>query len=292
MDENEFDFENRIMSSSYDPQETENENTLRPQTLDEYIGQEKAKANLKIIMEAAKLRGEQIDHVLLYGPPGLGKTTLSAIIASEMGVNLRITSGPAIEKKGDLVALLAGLQEGDVLFISEKCVACTQKRAIYMKDIKPRRLAVILSHYVTKTPHGIGLGIPETMEMALRECGTLRILFAAVIGAIGKIFGKRGWFYIVAGPKASSIDGPCHNTIPPYNECVVLGPLNPNETAADIAKHIGHPVLIVDINDLGGNILGASDPAADRDLYARILKDNPLGQSRESTPMGIIRKAD
>ena len=179
-----------------------------------------------------------------------------------------------------------------MLFISEKCVACTQKRAIYMKDIKPRRLAVILSHYVTKTPHGIGLGIPETMEMALRECGTLRILFAAVIGAIGKIFGKRGWFYIVAGPKASSIDGPCHNTIPPYNECVVLGPLNPNETAADIAKHIGHPVLIVDINDLGGNILGASDPAADRDLYARILKDNPLGQSRESTPMGIIRKAD
>ena len=184
------------------------------------------------------------------------------------------------------------LREGDVLFISEKCVACTQKRAIYMKDIKPRRLAVILSHYVTKTPHGIGLGIPETMEMALRECGTLRILFAAVIGAIGKIFGKRGWFYIVAGPKASSIDDPCHNTIPPYNECVVLGPLNPNETAADIAKHIGHPVLIVDINDLGGNILGASDPAADRDLYARILKDNPLGQSRESTPMGIIRKAD
>ena len=184
------------------------------------------------------------------------------------------------------------LREGDVLFISEKCVACTQKRAIPMKDIKPRRLAVILSHYVTKTPHGIGLGIPETMEMALRECGTLRILFAAVIGAIGKIFGKRGWFYIVAGPKASSIDGPCHNTIPPYNECVVLGPLNPNETAADIAKHIGHPVLIVDINDLGGNILGASDPAADRDLYARILKDNPLGQSRESTPMGIIRKAD
>ena len=184
------------------------------------------------------------------------------------------------------------LREGDVLFISEKCVACTQKRAIYMKDIKPRRLAVILSHYVTKTPHGIGLGIPETMEMALRECGTLRILFAAVIGAIGKIFGKRGWFYIVAGPKASSIDGPCHNTIPPYNECVVLGPLNPNETAADIAKHIGHPVLIVEINGLGGNILGASGPAADRDLYARILKDNPLGQSRESTPMGIIRKAD
>ena len=142
-----------------------------------------------------------------------------------------------------------------------------------------------------KTPHGIGLGIPETMEMALRECGTIRILFAAFIGAIGKLLGKHGWFYIIAGPKASSIDGPCPNTIPPYNECVVLGPLNPNETAADIANYIGHPVLIVDINDLGGNILGASDPSIDRDLYARILKDNPLGQSHECTPMGIIRKA-
>lgn len=119
MDENEFDFEDRIMSSNYNPDEIENENSLRPQTLEEYIGQEKAKANLKIIIEAAKLRGEPIDHVLLYGPPGLGKTTLSAIIATEMGVNLRITSGPAIEKKGDLVALLAGLQEGDVLFIDE-----------------------------------------------------------------------------------------------------------------------------------------------------------------------------
>ena len=183
------------------------------------------------------------------------------------------------------------MQEGDILFISEKCVACTQRRAIYMKDIHPRRLAVLLSHFVMKTPHGIGLGIPETMEMALRECGTIRILFAAFIGAIGKLLGKHGWFYIIAGPKASSIDGPYPNTIPPYNECVVLGPLNPNETAADIANYIGHPVLIVDINDLGGNILGASDPSIDRDLYARILKDNPLGQSHECTPMGIIRKA-
>lgn len=197
------------------------------------------------------------------------------------------------DKIGDVCQTYAAplMQEGDILFISEKCVACTQKRAIYMKDIHPRRLAVILSRFVTKTPHGIGLGIPETMEMALQECGTLRILFAAFISAIGKLFGKRGWFYMVAGEKASSIDGPCPNTIPPYNECVVLGPLNPDATAADIAKHIGHPVLIVDINDLGGNILGASDPGADRDLYARILKDNPLGQSHECTPMGIIRKA-
>ena len=89
MDPNEFDFENRIMSSSFEPEDQENDNVLRPHSLDEYIGQEKAKENLEILIRAAKLRGDTIDHVLLYGPPGLGKTTLSAIIAAEMGVNLR-----------------------------------------------------------------------------------------------------------------------------------------------------------------------------------------------------------
>lgn len=99
------------------------------------------------------------------------------------------------------------MREGDILFISEKAVACTQCRAIPMEDIKPRKLAVTLSRYVTKTPAGIGLGIPETMEMALQECGTLRILFAAFCSVIGKLLGKKGWFYIVAGPKARGIDG-------------------------------------------------------------------------------------
>ena len=99
--------------------EDENENVLRPKTLAEYVGQEKAKDNLSVYIDAAKMRNEPLDHVLLYGPPGLGKTTLSAIIASEMGVNIRITSGPAIEKAGDLAALLTNLEENDVLFIDE-----------------------------------------------------------------------------------------------------------------------------------------------------------------------------
>ena len=117
---NEFDFENRIVSTEYNSAEDyEVENNLRPKTLAEYVGQEKAKSNLKVYIESAKVRSEPLDHVLLYGPPGLGKTTLSSIIANEMGVNIRTTSGPAIEKQGDLAAILTNLSEGDVLFIDE-----------------------------------------------------------------------------------------------------------------------------------------------------------------------------
>ncbi len=118
----EMDFENRYEDRIVAPTEImgdEGDNPLRPRCLDDYIGQDKAKENLAVFMEAAKQRHESLDHVLLYGPPGLGKTTLSGIIANEMGVNLRITSGPAIEKPGDLAAILTNLNDGDVLFIDE-----------------------------------------------------------------------------------------------------------------------------------------------------------------------------
>ncbi|MBQ9673587.1 MAG: Holliday junction branch migration DNA helicase RuvB [Ruminococcus sp.] len=120
--EQEFDLENRIVDTNEIPEdriEMDTDNPLRPKTLSEYIGQEKVKDNLKIYIEAAKQRGDSLDHVLFYGPPGLGKTTLSQIIANELGVNIRITSGPAIEKPGDLAAILTNLNEGDVLFIDE-----------------------------------------------------------------------------------------------------------------------------------------------------------------------------
>ena len=112
------DLENRLLSAEYMP-EDDGDNPLRPRSLREYIGQEKVKGNLSVFIDAAKVRHEALDHVLLYGPPGLGKTTLAAIIANELGVNFRITSGPAIERPGDLAAMLTNLDEGDVLFIDE-----------------------------------------------------------------------------------------------------------------------------------------------------------------------------
>ncbi len=181
-------------------------------------------------------------------------------------------------------------QRGDILFVTEKIVAIMQGRSYMMSEIRPRRLATFLSRFVTKTAYGIGLGIPETMEFALREVGAPRILFAAAVSAVTKVFGRRGDFYRIAGEKARAIDGPTPGTIPPYNEAVVLGPEDPHGVARDVKRIVGCDVAVVDINDLGGNILGTTlDKGAER-LLARILSDNPLGQGHQSTPMGIIRR--
>lgn len=182
------------------------------------------------------------------------------------------------------------LKDGDILFVTEKIVAITQGRSYPIKEVKPRKMAYFLSNYVTKTPHGIGLGMPETMEMALRECGTFRILLASAVGAFGKLIGRKGDFYRVAGYKARSIDGPTPHTIPPFNEYVVLGPLYPDKVALELSQKLGVDVIITDINDLGGNILGKSNKNLNDELLVKILKDNPLGQEKQSTPLGIIRK--
>jgi F420-0:gamma-glutamyl ligase-like protein len=198
----------------------------------------------------------------------------------------------------DIVEVVTGfageqLEDGDILFVTEKIVAITQGRAFPVDSIRTRPLAVWLARFVTKTPNGIGLGLPQTMEMALRECGTPRILLATAVAAVGKLLGRRGDFYRVAGPKARGIDGPTSGTIPPYNSQVVLAPEHPGRVAAQLRAALQPrvEVLVVDINDLGGNVIGSTLDRAQTRLMERVLKDNPLGQGHQSTPMGIIRRA-
>jgi hypothetical protein len=197
---------------------------------------------------------------------------------------------PVIEKYA-----LDLLQDGDWLFMTEKMVAGSQGRAYPVAETKPRPLAVWLSKRVVRTPWGIGLGIPETMEWAIREVGTPRILFAAAVSVITKRFGRTGDFYRVAGTKARGIDGPGYPTIPPYDEMVVLTAAKPRQTSQHVGDVLAQhgkrvDVFLVDINDIGGNVLGSTTDRATESLVARILKDNPIGQGHESTPLGIIRR--
>lgn len=182
------------------------------------------------------------------------------------------------------------LTPGDFLFISERVVAITQGRAFPIKDIKPSRLANFLVKFVHKSPYGIGLGSPWTMELAIREAGVARILFAAFVSALTKPFGIRGVFYKVVGKNINAIDGPCSYTLPPFNEYAKLGPKNPHGVARELAAALGVRIVIIDANDLGVAILGKSDKTISDDFCAQVFRDNPLGQSSEQTPLCIVRK--
>ena len=187
----------------------------------------------------------------------------------------------------------AQFKDDDVLFISEKAVSVTQGRSFFVNEIEPSFMANFISKFVTRSPYGIGLGMPETMEMAIRECGLPKILLASVIGGFSKkVLGRSGDFYRIAGPMARSIDGPTSGTIPPLNKCVVLGPKDPDQVAMSIEIELNIPCIIVDINDLGQDILGFSNKKLKekRKLFEQVLSDNPLGQGHEQTPLGLIRK--
>lgn len=234
-------------------------------------------------------------------------TNMNNLIVNDEKNKVRVVGGVSYERygvqthvldKSDDICEVAqryvgpNCEPNDVIVLSEKALGCTQGRAVKLTDIHPRPLARFLTKFVTKTPAGIGLGMPETMEMALQEVGTPRILLAAAVGALGKLVGKRGWFYMVAGRKAASIDGPCSYTIPPYNEYVSLAPAEPAESAKKIAEALGKNVgvAIIDQNDLGGEILGAYNLPYSNETLIDILHDNPLGQASQRTPFGIIRK--
>jgi len=213
---------------------------------------------------------------------------------------LRIPVKTRLILKGDDLsdALSQGLSQADIapgkddiLFVSEKAVGASQGRYFLLDEgeVRPGRLAVFLSRHVTRTPAGIGLGIPETMQCAIDECGAARILLAAAAGFLGKLLGRKGDFYRVAGPRARSIDGPTNGTLPPFNRAVSLAPLDPDGVARRLSERFGCGAAVVDINDLGGNILGAWPKSVDRGLLVEILSDNPLGQGTQQTPAGIVR---
>lgn len=183
------------------------------------------------------------------------------------------------------------LQPDDYVFISEKIVAITQGRAFPVEEIKPGWWARFLSSYVYKTPYGIGLGMPCTMELAIRDIGLPKILFAAMCSAVTKLFGIRGVFYRILGEQARSIDGPCDCTIPPYNQYAKLAPLYPNSVAKELSEHLGVKVVVIDANDLGVEVLGRSHfDEFDINFCKQVFRDNPLGQCAEQTPLCIVRR--
>ncbi len=173
--------------------------------------------------------------------------------------------------------------------VSERMVAITQGRSHPMSEIRPGRLARFLVRFVTRPGYGIGLGTAETMQLAIDEVGAARILFAAAVSAVTKPFGVHGLFYRIAGPQAGAIDGPTSYTIPPYNQAATLGPRDPNGAARALAAALDRPVAVIDANDAGCKVLGAS-PGLDRRLVARLFADNPLGQAREQTPICVVRR--
>ncbi len=182
------------------------------------------------------------------------------------------------------------LQPGDYLFVSEKIVAISQNRAFPIEEIKPSPLAKFLVKFVHKSPYGIGLGSPYTMELAIQEVGALRILFGAFISALTKPLGIKGLFYHIVGQNINAIDGPCDYTLPPYNHYAKLGPAKPNQVAKNIQQRLHHEVVIIDANDLGVNVLGKSNSSLSDDFCQAVFRDNPLGQTSEQTPLCIVRR--
>ncbi len=178
---------------------------------------------------------------------------------------------------------------GDVITVSESVVAISQGRAIPEEKIMIGPLARLLWPFVTRVPYGVGLRSPATMQCAINECGRSRILLAAVVSALTKPFGKRGYFYLVAGPQAALIDAAHTSPVEPYESCVILGPRNPDKVAASIKRRTGVDAAVVDINDIGGSWVIGRTGGVKKGLVEAIMRDNPMGQGRQLTPICVIK---
>ena len=221
--------------------------------------------------------------------------------ALDGGVWARLPLKTDLVGRGDDLAdlyrrqIVEHVKPGDIVVMAEKPIAASQGRSYALDEIHPTRLAKVLSKAVTRTPHGIGLGIPETMQLAIDEAGAPRIVAAAAASAAGKVVGKRGLFYKVAGANVEAIDGPTWNTLPPHNTHAKLGPADPDGVAAGLADFLSESaggrveMVVIDANDLTATVLGAS-PGADRGLAATLMRDNPLGQGHEQTPVCVLRR--
>ena len=240
---------------------------------------------------------EQAERLLAAYTPNANKH-LFACADGHVWARLPIRTG-LVKRGDDLVEVFrefvaAHVKAGDVIVMAEKPVAASQGRSYPLDEIKVTPLARALSKAVTRTPHGIGLGIPETMQLALDEAGSPRILAASAAAAAGKVLRRKGWFYKIAGPTVEAIDGPTWNTLPPHNEQAKLGPKDPDGVAARLAEFLSsgkeHAVgaAIIDASDLTANVLGAS-AGVSRDLVETLMRDNPLGQGHEQTPVCVLR---
>lgn len=185
--------------------------------------------------------------------------------------------------------LSSDLQKDDIVVLGEKVVAIAEGRALLLNSIHPRRLARFLSQHVRPLGYGLGLRRPETMEVAMREVGSLRILAASIAGAFDRLSGRSGDFYRIAGRRVAAIDGPGPTTIPPYNQYIVLAPEHPELVIGQLSKRLGCEVAVVDVNDVGSEVL-ASSSGVDRRLVQELMRDNPMGQGAQGTPVAILRR--
>lgn len=183
------------------------------------------------------------------------------------------------------------LKPGDIIFIGERSLAISQGRTYEKDKVNPGRLARFLVRFVTKSSYGIGLGSPQTMQLAVEEVGFCRLLLAGFFAVLTKPFGIKGVFYRIAGSQARAVDGAASYVIPPYNTHVTKAPLKPDRVAQEISEKVGVPVAIVDVCDIGAWVVAASQ-GVNKKIIVKALKDNPLGQTTEQTPLGILREVN
>jgi len=226
------------------------------------------------------------------------KTTFNPVIKINDKSYLRIPVKTRIlQANDDFVEIirefaLPQMEKGDILVISESPLAITQNRAIPVKDIKIGLLASILWRFVGKVNYGIGLRAPTSMQCAIDECGSFRILLAAIVGGVTKLFGRKGDFYRIAGKQAALVDAASTSPVPPYTECVIKGPLHPEKVSQGICDVLGFETCVMDINDIGGSWMIGGSKNINKNLMEQIMKDNPQGQGDELTPVCIVRKLD